>query len=503
MLYTLLLIVTAGVPMLAALLSLIGPKRMPELWSYPASLISLIGSLWLLGHVYSGGQAEAQLLTVLPGTPGVGLAFRADALGVVFAVLASGLWVLASVYSNGYARATGLKHRPRFFACFAASVGAAIAIAFAGNLLTFLLFYELLTLMTYPLVIHKQTPAAMAGGRRYLVFTLTGGMILTAATAWTWWATGTLDFAPGGFVADHFGPTALSLLFLLFIIGCGVKAAIMPLHSWLPAAMVAPTPVSALLHAVAVVKAGVFGCIRVVGYVFGADALNGTVVAQSLAALCAATIVFGSLLALREDHLKRRLAYSTIVHLSYIVLGAALLTPLAMIGAILHMVNHGLAKITLFFCAGSIHAATHGEYISHMKGLGRRMPFTFAAFTVASLGLIGVPGLCGFISKMFLIRGAWQASELLYLGVLTLSSLFTAMYLLPIVRTAYLETPAPEAEADDHRHPTPRHDAGPALLVPLLTTAAMVIVFGLVPAVINLQYDLAGRVTTQVFGGAP
>jgi multicomponent Na+:H+ antiporter subunit D len=509
----LLLLLTVGTPLLAALLALLGPRRLAEWWSYPAAALTLYCALSLLFLVRGGGSAEVEVLPLLPGAP---MVLRADALGVTFAALASALWVLATIYSSGYVRAERLHNQPRFFACFAASIGAATAIAYSGNLITFLLFYEFLTLTTYPLVVHKQTPEAIAGGRRYLAFAIFAGIVLTTAVVWTWLAAGTLDFQAGGFLVDKLSPASMSVLFALFITGCGVKAAIMPLHSWLPAAMVAPSPVSALLHAVAVVKAGVFGCIRVVGFVFGPEALSGTFVIHAVAALCAVTILVGSLLAVNQDHLKRRLAYSTVVHLSYIVLGAVLLAPYAMTGSILHLVNHGLAKITLFFCAGAIHANTHLEYISQMKGLGRRMPFTFGAFTVAALGLIGMPGLCGFVGKLFLLRGAVEAHELHYLALMLGASVFSAAYLLPIVRSAYFEEPDPlPAEGHGHGGGEHGHGAGAhghgahhgeaprSLVGPLLGTAALVVVFGLVPFLIDVQFGLAAQVASQVFGRTP
>jgi multicomponent Na+:H+ antiporter subunit D len=488
-----LILIAIAMPFAAALLGAVAPKRLAEFWGYPAAAASLICSLLLLTQARTGDGVSVSLFTIVPG---LDLYFRADALGVTFAALAAGLWVLAAIYSSGYVRADHLKHRQRFFACFAASIGAAVGVAYAGNLLTFLLFYEILTLTTYPLVVHKQTPQAIAAGRRYLLFALSAGMVLTVATVWTWRMAGTLEFTPGGFIPTGGSAVALSILFIMLIGGCAVKAAVMPLHSWLPAAMVAPSPVSALLHAVAVVKAGVFGCIRVIGYVFGPDALTGTIAIQVLAALCAATILIGSLLALRQDNLKRRLAYSTVVHLSYIVIGAALLAPHAMTGSVLHLVNHGLAKITLFFCAGAIYATTHYESIGQLKGLGRRMPWTFGAFTIASLGLIGVPGLCGFVGKFFLLRGALQANEIIYLSLLLAASLFSAAYLLPIIRTAYFEKPAHEDDAE-HNHHT--GEARPALVLPLLGTATLVVVFGMLPAALNVQYDLATKVSRQVF----
>jgi len=480
-------------PFVAASLSMLAPRRLAEGWQYGAAAVSLLASASLLIKVLNGEQPSLTLLTVLPG---LDLAFRVDAFGITFATLASTLWLAASMYSSGYVRAENMTHRPRYFACFAASIGAALGVAFSANLLTFLLFYELLTLMTYPLVAHKQSPKAIAAGRRYLCFALSAGMVLLMAIAWTWHTAGTLDFAGGGFLAGQVTVAEAAVLFCLFMTGCGVKAAIMPLHSWLPAAMVAPSPVSALLHAVAVVKAGVFGCIRIIGFVVGPELLADMSAAAVVTALCGITIIVGSLLALRQDQLKRRLAYSTIVQLSFIVLGALLMTPLAMTGSVLHLVNHGLSKITLFLCAGAIIATNHVERISQMKGLAHRMPWTFGAFTVASLGLIGVPALCGFVSKFYLIRGAWQSGEVAYLVILLLASIFTAAYLLPVLYTAYFEKP-------DDEHVTHSIEARRTMVVPLLATATFVCVFGVVPAVINVQFDLAASVAHVVFGDTP
>ena len=506
-------------PFAAAAAIALTPGRWAEPWSYLATAITVLCAALLLPAVLGGEVAAVSLLTILPG---MDIAFNVDALGMTFGMLASGLWVLATLYSSGYVRAEEMAHRPRYFACFAASIGSAMGVAFAGNVFTFLLFYELLTLATYPLVAHKESQGALAAGRRYLAFALSGGLAVTVAAVWTWSLTGTLDFTPGGFLEGQ-APWVLSALFVLYIVGCGVKAAIMPMHSWLPAAMVAPSPVSALLHAVAVVKAGVFGCIRILGFVFGPETLSGMLGPDVLLGFCAATILAGSVIALRQDNLKRRLAYSTIVHLSYIVLGAALVAPLGMVGAVLHMVNHGLCKITLFFCAGAIDGTTHKKNISEMAGLGRRMPWTFGAFTVASLGLIGMPGLCGFVSKMFLAGGAYQANELAYMGIMLGGSLFTAAYLLPIVRTAYFDPPHPTEQAglpeavyadrvrsdtttgerkeDEAHHET--GEARPAMVVPLLGTAALVVMLGIIPPAIGVQYELAAGVAEAVFGEAP
>jgi multicomponent Na+:H+ antiporter subunit D len=494
--------VLAGVailaPLVAAVLILVSPARAAEPWGYLAAAVTALATGLLLPLVRAGQAVE---LAVLQLAPGLDLLLRIDALGLTFGLLAALLWIITSVYSSGYARADNLKNRPRYFAAFAGSIGAAMGVAFAGNLLTFFLFYEMLTLCTYPLVVHKETEKAFAAGRRYLLFALGGGLALLTAIAWTWQLAGTLDFVAGGFLHEHASGATLAVLFALFITGVSVKSAVMPLHSWLPAAMVAPTPVSALLHAVAVVKAGVFGTMRMLGFVFGPESLALFRGADILAALAGATIVIGSLIALRQDNLKRRLAYSTVVHLSYIVLGAALVAPFGMVGSVMHMVNHGLAKITLFFCAGAIYATTHRENISELAGLGRQMPWTFGAFTVGSLALIGLPGLSGFVGKFFLARGAIQAGDLVSLAIMLGASLLTASYLLPVVRIAFF--PGPSADDRAEAPHVRRAEARPALLVPLLATAVLVVVFGLVPAVIGVQYELAEAVATRVFGAGP
>ncbi len=479
-------------PFAAAAAMAVVPRWIVQPVGYIATLLTAIGAFALLPGALAGEAPTWHWFALLPG---VDIAFRADALGMTFAVLASGLWVLVNVYNTGYILADHLKHDRRYLLSFAASIGSAIGVALAANLLTFLLFYELLTLATYPLVVHKEHRQAIAAGRRYLLFALSGGLAVTAGAVWVWSLTGTLSFTAGGFVHGAAPPGVLLAIFALLLLGCAVKAAVMPLHSWLPAAMVAPSPVSALLHAVAVVKAGVFGCMRMLGYVFGPESLAQISGPAVLAAMCAITIVVGSVIAVRQDNLKRRLAYSTVVHLSYIVLGAALVSPLGMAGAVFHMVNHGLCKITLFLCAGAIYGTYHLENVSQLRGVGRRMPWTFGAFTIASLGLIGIPGFCGFISKLYLVRGAWQSADYLYMGVMLGGSLFTAAYLLPVVRTAFFDKP------DEHLH-EPEHggrEARRTMLIPLLCTAALVIGFGAVPLLINGQYQLVAEVMNSVF----
>jgi multicomponent Na+:H+ antiporter subunit D len=347
-----------------------------------------------------------------------------------------------------------------------------MGLAFSANLITFFVFYEILTLATYPLVIHDRTDEAIAAGRKYLVYTLGAGQALLLAIVWTHLLVPGGEFQPGGFLAGKASAAHLTLLFALFIIGVGVKAAIMPLHSWLPTAMVAPTPVSALLHAVAVVKAGTFGCVRLVHYVFGIDLLRHLGLDMVLAAAAGATILIASVRALGESNLKRRLAYSTISQLSYIVLGAALGSSAALAGAMFHIVAHGFMKITLFFCAGAIYIKTHKLEIPELAGLGRQMPITFGAFTLGALGLAGTPLCVGFISKWNLGLGALQAGHAVFLGILVVSGILNFAYFFPIVYTAFFGGTGTTVRMNE---------APVTLWLPLAVTAAVSILLGIYP----------------------
>jgi multicomponent Na+:H+ antiporter subunit D len=345
-----------------------------------------------------------------------------------------------------------------------------MGLAFAADLLTFFVFYELLTVATYPLVTHKDTPAALAAGRRYLGYLLSGGVALLAANAVLYAATGTLEFQAGGFASGTLSSGQVTAVFVLLALGFGTKAAVMPLHAWLPAAMIAPTPVSALLHAVAVVKAGVFGYVRGIGFVLGPDALAGIAATDVLAALAGLTIVVASLIALRQDNLKRRLAFSTVAHLSYIVLGLALLTPTAWDGALYHLVNHAALKITLFFCAGALYAHAHVDRVSQLDGIGWKMPYTMGAFAVASLGLAGLPPMGGFVSKLYLVRGAVEAGQPVHAAILLVASLLAAAYLFPIVFRAFFVVGEVRSL---------RNEATPLMVVPLVATALFSLLLGL------------------------
>ena len=491
-----LLILAVATPFAAAVLILVLPERAGRVVGPAAAVVTAATAAGLLPAVSGGSTPAASIVSLAPG---IELALEADALGLTFTLLASGLWIATAIYNNGYADAEALANRRRYFACFAAAIGSATGVALAENLLAFLIFYEALTVMTYPLVAHHETREAIGAARRYLAYALSGGLAITLGAVWAWRLAGTLAFTPGGFLPADAPAAQLAGIFVLLFGGCAVKAAVMPLHAWLPAAMVAPAPVSALLHAVAVVKAGVFGCLRILGFVFGPAALAVFAGPEIVLALCLFTIVAGSLLAVRQRNLKRRLAYSTVVHLSYIVAGGAMASSLALTGAVLHMVNHGLTKITLFLCAGAIHATAHAESVDELRGLGRRMPWTFGAFAVAALSLTGVPGLCGFVGKLFLGWGAADAEHALALAVLLGASLLTAAYLWPIVRMAFFESPdEPDATADAH-HPAPHGDARLTMRVPLCATAAAVVVFGALPGALALQHGLAERVGESVF----
>jgi multicomponent Na+:H+ antiporter subunit D len=403
--------------------------------------------LSLLGPVLAGARPAVALFELLPGLP---LAFRVEPLGMLFALVASGLWIVNSLYSIGYMRGNGERHQTRFYACFALALAATMGIAFSANLLTLFGFYELLTLVTYPLVTHHGDDEARRGGRIYLGYLLATSIVfLLPAIIATWMFAGTLDFQPGGILGGAaLSNAALGGLLALYMFGIG-KAALMPVHRWLPAAMVAPTPVSALLHAVAVVKAGVFVVVKVIVYVFGADTLAGVRAADWLPTVAGFTILAASIVALRADNLKRRLAYSTVSQLAYIVLAAALLVPLSLVGAVLHIATHAVGKITLFFAAGAIYTAAHKTEVSELDGIGRRMPWTMGAFGVGALSMIGLPPTAGFVSKWFIFSGAMVAEHWVAVTVVVASTLLNAGYFMPIVYRAFFRAPAgaPHGEA--------------------------------------------------------
>jgi multicomponent Na+:H+ antiporter subunit D len=462
-----------------------------ETWTLLASIGTIGIVATMLPATLDGRPAQTVLFDLVPGVP---IALRADAAGMVFGLLASLLWLATSVYSIGYMRSLQEHKQTRYYAAFAISIASALGVALAANLLTFVVFYELLTIATYPLVVHNETPEAVRAGRKYLAYTLSGGLALIGATAWMYMLGVDMTFqAGGGLTSLASNSPALWGLFGLLAFGVGVKAAVMPLHSWLPSAMVAPTPVSALLHAVAVVKAGAFGFVRVVGFLFGVDLLQDMGAWEVLAGFAGGTLIISSLLAIRTDHLKRRLAYSTISHLSYIVLGTALLGPAAWVGAMMHIVGHGFTKITLFFCAGAIHVRTHREYVSQMTGIGRQMPVTMAAFAAASLGMMGIPPFMMFASKWFLGLGAAEVQQA-YLFVYMVGGLLASAYLLPIVFRAFLRGSAEFPSFGE---------ASPLMIVPLLITAGLTLAWGLAPDIPLRFLELAREVALAVTGSTP
>ena len=424
------------------LIALAGSRpNLREAVTLAAGVLTFGAVLQLLPLVAAGERPGASLMQVLPG---IELAFEVEPLGMLFAMVASGLWIVTSCYSIGYMRGHRETSQTRFFLFFAVAVGAALAVAFARNLFTLFLAYEVLTFSTYPLVTHARTPAARRGGRIYLGILLgTSFFFLLPALLWTWHLTGTLEFSEGGILAGSSGPAVAGLL-LLYAFGTG-KAALIPFHRWLPAAMVAPAPVSALLHAVAVVKAGVFTVLKVLVYVFGLDLLRETSASVWLMYAAGATVLIASLAAMTKDNLKARLAYSTVSQLSYIILGGALASSWGIVGGGMHIAMHAFGKITLFFCAGAIDVALHRTEISDMRGIGRQMPVTMSCFLVGALSVIGLPPLGGAWSKWYLALGAVDAGQLLFLAVLMVSTLLNIAYLMPIPIRAFFPRgePAP------------------------------------------------------------
>jgi multicomponent Na+:H+ antiporter subunit D len=451
----LLVVVTGALPDLRETVTLIAA----------GSLFYLVASIYPV--VAAGGRPTITLLEMLPG---LGITFTVEPLGMLFAGIASFLWIVTSVYSIGYMRGHHEKNQTRYYAYFAIAIGSAMGVALSGNLLTLFIFYEILTLSTFPLVTHHGTEEAKRAGRVYLGLLLgTSIGFLLVAIIWTWVIADSLDFTSGGLLSNKiYGPT-VGVLLALYVFGIG-KAALMPFHRWLPAAMVAPTPVSALLHAVAVVKAGVFTMLKVAVYIFGPDLLASIATSSWLAYVAAATILIASLVALTKDNLKARLAYSTVSQLSYIVLGAMLASEFATVGGAMHIATHAFGKITLFFCAGAILVVTHKTEVSELDGLGRAMPVTFAAFLLASFSIIGLPPFAGMWSKWYLALGA---------AVLMISSLLNIAYLMPVAIRGFLFAPAAggaNGRGDDAADAI-REAPWPCLLAIVATTLGCLILF--------------------------
>ncbi len=399
-------------------------------------VITLYMALTIFVAVGAGQEPGFEFLEILPG---LSLSFKVEPLGAMFGILGSGLWIVNSLFSIGYMRGSQANNQTRFYMCFAIAIMAALGIAYAANLLTFFVFYEILTLSTFPLVTHNQNEAAKKGGSVYLGILLgTSIGLLLPAIILTWITTGTTGFALGGILASSVeaNDPVVSVLLILFAFGIG-KAALMPIHPWLPNAMVAPTPVSAFLHAVAVVKAGVFGVLKVAIYIFGIDFLSMGSAADFIMWIAAFTILASSMIAMSQDNLKARLAYSTVSQLSYVTLGAMLATSMGAMGGGMQIAMHAVGKMTLFMCAGAIYIKTHKLLISEMAGLGRVMPVTFGAFFIGAMSIIGLPPLAGAWPKFLLMIGSADAGHRLLLFVLALSSILNVIYLLSIPLKAF------------------------------------------------------------------
>ncbi len=443
-----------------------------------ASVVVLILVFKVYGAFKAGYITSVEWIEIFPG---LSISFKTEALGVIFSLVAGCLWLVTSVYSIGYMRGNNEHNQTQFALLFAIAISATMGIALSANLITLFIFYEILTFSTFPLVTHKGDEKSMKAGRVYLgVLVTTSICLLLPAIIWTWYLTGTTDFAAGGIIAGKLQGPLLTLLAFLFIFGIG-KAAIMPVHRWLPAAMVAPTPVSALLHAVAVVKAGVFSVTKIIVYTFGIELLVQAPNIEWFLYCAGFTIIMASIVALRQDNLKRRLAYSTISQLSYVVLATAILAPISIVGAALHIVAHAFGKITLFFAAGSIYTASHKTEISQLDGIGHRMPWTMGAFTIGALSMIGVPPAVGFISKWYVLMGAFQAEQIVAIIIIIGSTLLNAAYFVPIIFSAFFKKEDPEHHYEHREAPLP-------IVLALTTTAACTILLFFFP---GIPFELA------------
>lgn len=465
-----------------------------EGWTLLASVLCFAAVFSMAPVVLNSGPIDLTLFHIFKG---VDFGYRVDAFGLLFAITSSSLWIVVSLYSIGYMRTLEEHAQTRYYFCFAWAIFAAIGVALSKNLATMFIHYEILTISTYPLVAHDETPEALSAGRKYLAYLLTAGGFLLAAVVATYWLTGTTDFEPGGILtlgsASRLG---LQVLFVCFILGF-MKAAYMPFHSWLPTAMIAPTPVSGLLHAVAVVKAGVFGIIRTVCYIYGIDLMHALGLGIFLALWVSASMIVANMLAIGEYNLKKRLAYSTINQLSFIILGVALLTPAGITGGMMQIPFHAFMKITLFLCAGAIIAITGKTEIHQLAGIGKKMPLTMIAFSIGALGMCGLPPVAGFISKWYICLGAIQAEQIPFLLVALASSLLDVVYFFPIIRTAFFEKPS---DGEIKRIETKR-PIYYLMLVPLAITAVFSILFTLFPHTFYIL-DLAQLAVKGLFGGA-
>ena len=466
-----------GIVLVTSLLIMVSAKRpnLREFWSVAGAVLTFISVMAMVPAIWQNNLIVYTLSTIAPG---ISLNFRVDALSLIFGIVSSFLWIFTSFYNIGYMRSLNEHAQTRYYTCFAIAILGAQGVSYSGGLFSLYLFYEIITLFTYPLVAHHQDEEGYAGGKKYLVYLMgTSKGFLLPAVILTYVMTGTLDFAdnirtgvfPGA--ADHLW---ITVTYVLFIVGFA-KAAIMPFHNWLPSAMVAPTPVSALLHAVAVVKAGVFCIARVMLSTFGTNILQDLGIGLVTAYFVSFTILAASIIALTKDDLKARLAYSTVSQLSYIILGVALLDNTGVLGGIIHIVNHGFSKITLFFCAGAIYVAHHKKKISDMAGIGYAMPFTMGAFALASLSMIGAPPVAGFVTKWYLLNGALEIKNIPILIVLMASTILNAGYFVPITIRAFFEGKKERWSRKDIQ------EAPMTMVVPLVLASIISLLLGVYP----------------------
>lgn len=455
-----------------------------------ASVIKIFIVFSLVKHIVNGENIKFDIFEIAKG---VKFSVGVDPIGLIFASVASVLWLITSIYSIGYMRGHKEKNQTGYYSAFALCLSATMGICFAQNLITFFIFFELLTIATYPLVIHERDEESKKSGRKYLIYTLISGQIFLASIVLIYVNFGTLQFKPGGFIKlGIINNDALLAIFLMMIIAGIVKAGVMPFHSWLPKAMVAPTPVSALLHAVAVVKAGAFATFRIVYFVFGADVVEKIHGGLILTILASCTIILSSLIAIRKDNLKARLAFSTIGQLSYIILGIGLLNPVAFVGAVYHIVAHAFMKITLFMCAGAIFVMTHKKNISEIVGIGKQMPYTMACFAITSTALAGFPFFVGFVSKANIILGAANKGEYIYAVVLLLSALLAICYLFPVILIVFKKDVY-------NKNFVKYEEAKKSMLIPIIITTFVTILLGIYPNFGFKLYTLAELAANQVF----
>ena len=500
-------------PLMVSVLILLSGRRpnVREAWTLLGSTVLCFTVLSMTPVVLATGPIEFIWLRLFPQ---VDFSLKADALGLIFATTSSSLWILVSIYSIGYMRSLKEHAQTRFYFSFALALVGAIGVAFSSNLVTMFIFYEILTISTYPLVAHEESREALAAGHKYLAYLLTGGVFFLVGILAVYQLVGTTEFSPQGILKPALGTASrfsLQVVFFCFLLGFA-KAAITAVFSILLSAMVAPTPVSALLHAVAVVKAGVFGVIRIVCHIYGIDLMQTLGLGLLLAGIAAFTIVAANIYAIGQNNLKRLLAYSTINQLSFILLGVALLSPMSVAGAMLHIPFHGFMKITLFLCAGAIAAIAHKKEISDMAGIGRVLPVTLGAFIIGAFGMCGAPPLAGFISKWHEALGAVESGSLFFLLVICIGSLLDVVYFFPVIRTAFFaRMPEEQTLPGDQEEKVEVYSERPPVMeaqkplflfmvVPLAITAIFSILLCIFPNTFGI-YDLAMAAVKQIFGG--